>query len=572
MMIRRNGNINNSSNRNRIPLLRKVAGPVLWSFLAWSLVVRDLAAGLDTIEAHSAASERTEGAIRGNDDDGGGESHERVWGAQAPSAEATKVLHTEEASLASSSATASSSSQSPSQKVSLHQGGADERGRSWGGSAVPATPETSKHFSVQQQGSFLKDPAETIRTNAANVDVAKDSPDGVGSIPPEKTDSKRVWGASDAEAAPHSAHHVADDVDAKRGNRSESSSFVHPRGGGGGGGSTSTLEKTRNKTPDYSEESGKVEDGGTHRMWGGQQQQDADSPPPIQPQPKREINASESTGETSSHIPFVASKKQQQQHNPPDGFTLAARVYTGDDKVAHFDCDEDQQCPITLPYFDCGASGSTTAALPVKHAYFRHSLSASTVWIDPDMHPVLAIALAPFRMELDSGESMQLKAGDVVLLEDSIRPGHRMVISENHNLSVLFVTLPQPHYHTGKQHSSLKKMALHKAAPCPTDQYGVGIGGGGGAAAANVRASSTLAWDARRLRMLALGTVALSISTLVADFLGKTAPLWLAVGVGGTCFVAGSTYGLTVAGDLAFANLKLWHERRRLENSVTSAE
>jgi hypothetical protein len=100
---------------------------------------------------------------------------------------------------------------------------------------------------------------------------------------------------------------------------------------------------------------------------------------------------------------------------------LTARVYIGDDKLAHFDYDDEKRCGISLPYFDCGASGSTTAALPVKDAYFRHSLSAPTAWIDPDMHPVLAVALAPFIMELDSGETLNIRAGDVVLLEDSIR-------------------------------------------------------------------------------------------------------------------------------------------------------
>jgi hypothetical protein len=79
-------------------------------------------------------------------------------------------------------------------------------------------------------------------------------------------------------------------------------------------------------------------------------------------------------------------------------------------------------------------------------------------------------------------------------------------------------------------------------------------------------------WDGRRIRMLILGTIGLSLSTLAADFLGKTAPLWLAVGIGGTCFVAGSTYGITMAGDYLLTQLQLWFERRRLESNQNNVK
>jgi hypothetical protein len=307
------------------------------------------------------------------------------------------------------------------------------------------------------------------------------------------------------------------------------------------------------------------------------------------------------------HIPFVKSKQtivhgqkgsrhQAQRRRPPEGFTLTARVYIdSSDNLAHFDYDETnpdtsggddddddndtaRHCSIALPYFDCGALGSTTAALPVKHAYFRHALSAPTVWTSPDRHATLAIALSPYRMELDSGEVWNGRAGDVILLEDAIRPGHRIVAADKqHAVSVLFVTLTKPHYHIGKQHLSLQKaIAKSLPPPCPDEYFNATTHSSANAtdplSETNVQTRDFVprkimagSWDMRRLRLIALGTVALSLSTLMADFLAKTAPLWLAVGIGGTCFVVGATYGLTVAAEYAFTTLDVWRERQRLE-------
>lgn len=303
-----------------------------------------------------------------------------------------------------------------------------------------------------------------------------------------------------------------------------------------------------------------------------------------------ESDSSSSNSESMAHLPFVATKhglaaaagtsssstQHQQRINPPEGFTFAARVYIGeDDKLAHFDTDDQQQCPVSLAYFDCGASGSTTAALPVQNAYFRHSLSAPTVWNDPDMHAALAVALQPLVMELDSGETLRFQAGDVILLEDTIQPGHRILGSDDkhhhHNsVSVLFLTLPKPHYHTGKNNLSLKQAVTHADTPCPDrDSIEDSVDGDFSSIVAvkrrrRHRQQVTTSWDARRIRMFAFGTVALSISTLAADFLAKTAPLWLAVGIGGTCFVAGTTYGLTLSGEYLFTVWDLRRERQKL--------
>jgi hypothetical protein len=57
----------------------------------------------------------------------------------------------------------------------------------------------------------------------------------------------------------------------------------------------------------------------------------------------------------------------------------------------------------------------------------------------------------------------------------------------------------------------------------------------------------------------------------MADFLGKTAPLWLAVGVGGGCFVAASTYGFCQAGDALWTAAEVWYYQRKLGESPSSS-
>ena len=235
--------------------------------------------------------------------------------------------------------------------------------------------------------------------------------------------------------------------------------------------------------------------------------------------------------------------------NHRDGFQLTARVYIGeDDQLSHFDDDGD----ITLPYYDCNAAGSTTSPLSIENAYFRHSIAAPSVWTsDPlDPHPTLVIVLRPFRLELDSGESKDLHAGDVILLEDSMKPGHRMIVMDNHEMTMLFLTLRSPHYATGKDNVSLQTAVTRRS--CSVTEGG------------EPSRSPLFVWNHRRIRLALVGTLALSLSTVTADALAKAAPLWLSVGLGGVCFVASMTVGLTSTVEWSLARFRVWRERQRL--------
>mmetsp|Transcript_4163 Transcript_4163/g.5458 ORF Transcript_4163/g.5458 Transcript_4163/m.5458 type:complete len:388 (-) Transcript_4163:395-1558(-) len=266
------------------------------------------------------------------------------------------------------------------------------------------------------------------------------------------------------------------------------------------------------------------------------------------------------TAEGASHSApaqhFSFSMRKNSEYTPPEGFVISARVYIDpSDKLAHLDEDT-----VTLPYWDCGITGSTTSPLPVKDATFRHSLTPTTPWAGTDgKHPLLAVALSPLTIETNSGESKQIQAGQVILLEDVLLAGHKLLPMPNHALQVLFLTLPQTHYHPGKDRVSLHKSTNGRSSihPCPVPDDNAPQG----------RKQQNFL-TSRILSRGILGMIGLSLSTLAADFFSKTAPLWLAVGVGGTCFVAGGTALAVLAGETAITNMEVMFEQRRLATIV----
>uniref|UniRef100_A0A7S2VEH0 Transmembrane protein n=1 Tax=Entomoneis paludosa TaxID=265537 RepID=A0A7S2VEH0_9STRA len=269
-----------------------------------------------------------------------------------------------------------------------------------------------------------------------------------------------------------------------------------------------------------------------------------------------ESSESSSTTHSPQSPHFSFPKRTKPEYTPPEGFVITARVFIDpSDRMAHLDED-----PITLPYWDCGITGSTTSPVPVRDAAFRHSVTPTTPWTGTDgKHPLLAVALSPLVIETNSGESKQIQAGQVILLEDVLIAGHKLLPTNNQELQVLFLTLPQTHYHPGKDRLSLHKSSNRNPGihPCPNPESG---------AAQNGRRTAFL--TVRNIRRALLGMIGLSLSTLAADFFSKTAPLWLAVGVGGTCFVAAGTALTVMTGETAITSLEYAFEQRRLATFV----
>ena len=337
-------------------------------------------------------------------------------------------------------------------------------------------------------------------------------------------------------------------------------------------------------------------------------------------------------------IPFVKHHPSNPVA-PPEGFTITARVYTDPhDKLAHF-TDDAEGSHVSLPYWECGATGSTTSPLPIKHAYFRHALGGSkpSVWSGSEYgpHPQLIVALSScVEITLNSGEIKRLKSGDVVLLEDVVSGGHKCTScggsssssssgagdaahhhhhhhqnAEGNALSYLVLTLPQHYHHVGRDRMSLKRASMEKkVSPCDAtmeqqqrqqNKAGSGKspfvgrqkqapgtkqnqdnddlstpswdriapGGGSGSGSSSTELGPVSPLQEGKVRKFLLGAVGLSLTTLMADFLGKVAPLWVAVGIGGTTFVAGGTYATVQGGDYLWTHVETWRERRRLELS-----
>jgi hypothetical protein len=407
---------------------------------------------------------------------------------------------------------------------------------------------------------------------------------------------------------------------------------------------------------------------GNKRLWGSTGSSN-DAPPTDSDNstssPPQQQQQQQQQQQNLPFIPSVSTSKQanqqahqQQQefhHKPPEGFVIAARVYTDPkDKLSHFDMDP---TALTLTYWDCGVAGSTTPYISVKHAYFRHALAATTTVIssndsysysssshsnsNPDsMHPVLVVALTPVTIEVNSGTVQHFQPGDVILLEDVLRPGHKMRPSHQHpsppkkdqqqyhpaDVQLLFLTMPHPYHHTGKDHVSLAALAsnsrLLQRNPCPNpntvsqasdsgststtgqsdstsplESSGATVSStidrtSGATTGSGVKESSSTSSSSSRPylvyqpppspftqwwkhpnagRWVVLGVAGLSTSTLMADFLGKTAPLWLAVGVGGGCFVAASTYSFCQAGNALWTAAEVWYYQRKLGESLSSS-
>jgi len=177
------------------------------------------------------------------------------------------------------------------------------------------------------------------------------------------------------------------------------------------------------------------------------------------------------------------------RHNiePPQGYALAAHVVTDpSDGLSYFATEPfpdivpksalasssttTDNHHLEIPYSDCGYSGSTTQAIPLKAGHFRHlppgahpqswttatSARAGNALLAAlsgngghRKDPQLMIALKPLKITVsgNGGESRRFSAGDCVLLEDTVGRGHKLDPIGGEELSVLMLTLPRHHHH-----------------------------------------------------------------------------------------------------------------------------
>lgn len=369
----------------------------------------------------------------------------------------------------------------------------------------------------------------------------------------------------------------------------------------------------------------KLRDDSEKRVWGASSSL---SPPPSSSSASTSASLSEedaagansSTGRPVSTIPFVMAKSTSKEFHDPfaKGFQISARVYTDPhDKLAHFDIYDvtsnggnnrdnaddvsDSTTPIVFPYWECGLAGSTTVPVPLQHVTVRHLLGGSKPSSfasegDFGPHPQLVIPLTAVQVVLNSGEVRTFSPGHVILLENVITGGHKLQGHEQHDMTVLLLTFPHAYHQVGKEHNALQSIfekSFWKQNPCKTGAATKTTTSSDGedhtshcsefdsfsrrpssdVSAHSFRSGALAKWvgPPRNVRRVGLGIIGLGLTLAVADFLGKCAPLILAVAFGGGAIVVGGTYGLVKLGEYGLDELDIWHEKRLLRLSSSSS-
>eukprot|EP00934_Nitzschia_sp_Nitz4_P006326 Nitzschia sp. Nitz4//scaffold228_size32365//30205//31683//NITZ4_007912-RA/size32365-processed-gene-0.35-mRNA-1//1//CDS//3329542837//6316//frame0 len=282
--------------------------------------------------------------------------------------------------------------------------------------------------------------------------------------------------------------------------------------------------------------------------------------------------------------------------NTSTGFTIHCRVYTDPmDKMAHFD----NTPSLLLPYGDCGVLGSNTLSIPTRHVTFRQLLvgsgSVPTAFGGDEFgpHPQLLVALAPMEILLNSGQVQKFQPGDIILLEDVIDGGHILkAIPSNagrpEDRTAMLLTLDQNYHHVGKDKTSLDRYIqralldndISTGGPCPigessassstfSSMEGVVQNSLGLAAVRKNFQQVQQTLQPFSMRRFSLAVVGLSLSTVLGDYMGKVAPLWLAVAFGGGCFVTGGTVLFVKMAETVWEEVEMWKERRPFAHGVS---
>ena len=210
----------------------------------------------------------------------------------------------------------------------------------------------------------------------------------------------------------------------------------------------------------------------------------------------------------ASPIPKVNTTggENAQSIEPPEGYYLAAHVVTDPrDGLSYFATAESwsvneneshHDSHLEIPYQDCGYSGSTTQAIPLKSGHFRHlppgvhpqtwttatstrspgaalisnlisgsdsSDGSSGAGTGHRKDPQLLVVLKPLELTVsgNGGESRRFRAGDCVLLEDTVGKGHKLSPIGGEELSVLMLALPRHHHAHHHHYHHQQKEELH---------------------------------------------------------------------------------------------------------------
>lgn len=313
----------------------------------------------------------------------------------------------------------------------------------------------------------------------------------------------------------------------------------------------------------------------------------------------------------------------QQQHVPPDGFTLAARIVSVDGKSYFVEStndddgndddvkrseDEGASIPssknpvadLIVPFLDCGAIGSFTDSIGMKECSFRHLPSGAEPigWTTVES-PQLVAALRPLEVTVSGGGGEDgtaevrriFEAGDVLLFEDTDGEGHKMKSaplksagggggSLHPDMSVLIVSLPpQRHrsHRSEKERGILHLPALFGRRNRDKDSSGSDVDGKpprpclvetDGTYSSLGPASNVIPSPGRFIR----ATLGAAISALMTHRLVQRTPVGVAWCAGGCALVVGGTCGFAAIGEGTLDSIADWWEGFIVERRFAARE
>uniref|UniRef100_A0A7S2ESL3 Transmembrane protein n=1 Tax=Ditylum brightwellii TaxID=49249 RepID=A0A7S2ESL3_9STRA len=275
------------------------------------------------------------------------------------------------------------------------------------------------------------------------------------------------------------------------------------------------------------------------------------------------------------------SSDTESVHAPPEGFTLAARVLTDHDTGLSYFAPLSSPSDLQIPFLECGAVGSTTEPIEIKHGTFRHFPSGA----DPSSfttspHAQLVVALHPLELTVSGNkqESRVFHPGDVILLEDTMGKGHKMralssgeekgQYGEERDLSVFMLTLPHHHHHHHEKGNS-NIIANHMSV--------FGLGGHPKPCENELDPAYTTLLPKRsdrnggiinpfrreNIHKVLFGGIGASLSSVAVVKLFKVVPMLMSVGFGTACLVGGGTCAIVWGGEALMDEYSMRCEEKR---------
>mmetsp|Transcript_31231 Transcript_31231/g.41507 ORF Transcript_31231/g.41507 Transcript_31231/m.41507 type:complete len:314 (+) Transcript_31231:296-1237(+) len=275
------------------------------------------------------------------------------------------------------------------------------------------------------------------------------------------------------------------------------------------------------------------------------------------------------------------SSDAESVHAPPEGFTLAARVLTDHDTGLSYFAPLSSPSDLQIPFLECGAVGSTTEPIEIKHGTFRHFPSGA----DPSSfttspHAQLVVALHPLELTVSGNkqESRVFQPGDVILLEDTMGKGHKMralssgeekgQYGEERDLSVFMLTLPHHHHHHHEK-GNTNIIANHMSV--------FGLGGHPKPCENELDPAYTTLLPKRsdrnggiinpfrreNIHKVLFGGIGASLSSVAVVKLFKVVPMLMSVGFGTACLVGGGTCAIVWGGEALMDEYSMRCEEKR---------